>query len=176
MTPEQKKKNTARNKIRRITKELERNPNNTMAKQALEKWRMRQFEQHNNFFNNRTFSNFVQKFSGMNILEFGTFLQKGYRFYDIARVARNIGAIKESNDDQHITHDGKIVKSSELNELVLTKIRNVNFSDYKNRDKLTAQQIKSLLSGENIEEFFDNISLNPLLSPDFSVVMRKGRK
>lgn len=39
MTTEQKKRNTAKNKIRRITKELLINPNNTMAKDALEKWR-----------------------------------------------------------------------------------------------------------------------------------------
>jgi hypothetical protein len=39
MKAELKKKNTAKNKIRRITKELEKNPNNIMAKQSLEKWR-----------------------------------------------------------------------------------------------------------------------------------------
>lgn len=38
MTPEQKKKNTAKNKIRRIKRELEKNPNNTYAKRDLEKW------------------------------------------------------------------------------------------------------------------------------------------
>ena len=39
MTSEQKKRNTAKNKIRKITKELMYNPNNTMAQTALEKWR-----------------------------------------------------------------------------------------------------------------------------------------
>src|SRR3989344_420997 len=140
---------------------------------GLEKWRMRQFEQHNHFFNTGTFSTFAQNLSGVNILEFGTFLQEGYRSYDIERIARNIGVINESNDNQYIAYDGKIVQSSELAESVLAKIKNVNFSEYKNRTKLTAQQIKSLLSGENIEEFFDTAALDPFLSPDFSVVMRK---
>ncbi len=35
-------KNTTRNKIRRIEKELKKNPNNTIAKQSLEKWKTRQ--------------------------------------------------------------------------------------------------------------------------------------
>jgi hypothetical protein len=39
MKPEEKKKHTARNKIRRIEKELKHNPNNTKAKESLEKWR-----------------------------------------------------------------------------------------------------------------------------------------
>lgn len=32
-------KHTAKNKIRRIEKELAKNPNNTKAKESLEKWR-----------------------------------------------------------------------------------------------------------------------------------------
>lgn len=39
LTPEQKKKHTAKNKIRRIEKELSTNPGNTVAKESLEKWK-----------------------------------------------------------------------------------------------------------------------------------------
>ena len=150
-------------------------PNNDSLEAFIgrERWKMRQFIHHYHFFNHSTFSTFVKDFADVSVLEFGTFLQEGYHFYDVARIARNIGVVKESRGDEHTTYDDNVIMTAELTNLVLAKIESVDFEDYKHRDKLPKRQLTLQLSTEDIKNFFNTISLNQFLSPDFSVVMRK---
>lgn len=139
------------------------------------RWRMRQFVHHYHFFNHETFAAFVSNFGDAHILEVGTFLQEGYRFYDIERIARNIGIVKSSKQDEHTTYDGTVVKTADLINLVLAKMMGIDFGSYKHKDRLPKKQLTAHSSRDDVEEFFNKVSLDQFLSPDFSVVIRKIR-
>lgn len=151
-------------------------PNNRSFESFLgqERWKMRTFEKHYSFFNPHTFVHFTKHFPNMEILEFGCFLQEGYSFYDIARIGKDIGIIKGSiGTEQYEMHNGKIMGTDKLIDLILTKIRSKDISDYYYSERLPKQQLASLSDKKDIENFFDKIHLDYLLSPDFSVVTKK---
>jgi 2-polyprenyl-3-methyl-5-hydroxy-6-metoxy-1,4-benzoquinol methylase len=152
-------------------------PNNDSLEAFIgnERWRMRQFIHHYHFFNHETLAAFVGNFGDAQILESDTFLQEGYRFYDIARIARNIGIVKESDVDEHTTYDGTVVETADLTNLVLAKIGCIDFGSYKHKDRLPKKQLNVHSSKEDVEEFFNKVSLDQFLSPDISVVIRKVR-
>lgn len=130
-------------------------------------WKMRTFERHYQFFNPETFSLFAESFPDAEILEFGCFLQEGYRFYDILRIAKDIGVI-----GGHQGH-GRVPQTDELTELVLDKLRSTDFDDYAHRERAPLQKLAAFSTTREVEEFFDGAHLDYLLSPDFSVVLRK---
>jgi hypothetical protein len=112
---------------------------------------------------------FAKSFPNIEVLEFGCFLQEGFRFYNIRRIARNIGVIKELvNKENHTDHN-----SDKLTDLVLEKLANTNFDTYPYKKRISLQQLDRLSSTRDIEQFFDKVYLDCLLSPDFSVIIRK---
>jgi SAM-dependent methyltransferase len=152
-------------------------PNNDSLEAFIgnERWRMRQFIHHYHFFNHETLAAFVGNFGDAQILEFDTFLQERYRFYDIARIARNIGIVKKSDGNEHTTYDGTVVETADLTNLVLAKIGDIDFGSYKHKDRLPKKQLTPHSLREDVEEFFNKASLDQFLSPDISVVIRKVR-
>jgi len=152
-------------------------PNNNSLESYIgkERWKMRQFIHHYHFFNHDTFALYIKKFAGARILEFDTFLQEGYQFYDIVRIARNIGIINESRENEHVTYEGTKINTDELSNIVLDKILSIDYKDYRHRDRLPNNRLSSQSSIEDLEDFFNTISLEQYLSPDISVVIRKVR-
>ncbi len=149
-------------------------PNNRSLEAFIgqDKWKMRNFEDHYQFFNPETFSLFVESFKGLEILEFGCFLQEGYHFYNIPRIAKDIGVIGLFNYQNH----GGFVEIEKLTELVLSKLRNTEFNDYPYGERIELQRLARLSSMEEIEKFFDSAHLDYSLSPDFSAVVRKFKE
>ena len=138
-----------------------------------DKWRMRLFEQHHHFFNPDTFSIFVKEFPSIQILEFGCFLQEGFHFYNIQRIARNIGIVKDPISNDRYKNQDDVVPNSELTDLVLNKLKGINFDSYPYKERIPISQLYRLSSTKEVEAFFDKIHLDYRLSPDFSVVIRK---
>ncbi len=152
-------------------------PNNESLEAFIgqDRWRMRQFIHHFQFFNHSTFSRLINQFKDANIVDLDVFLQEKSDFYNISRIARNIGIVKETNGDEHSTYDFGIVKTEDLTNLVLQKIRSTNFENYKHKDKYNLKKLYEISSTKDIEEFYEEMQLNKLVSADFSVVIRKER-
>ncbi len=153
-------------------------PNNKSLESFIgkDRWKMRLFECHYHFFNPDTFLVFAKNFPNIQVLEFGCFLQKGFHFYNIQRLAKNIGIIKESiNKEQPKSHDGQVIDDSKLTDLVLKKLSSTDFDTYSHKNRIPRQQLDHLSSTREVEEFFDKVHLDYLLSPDFSVIIRKVR-
>ncbi len=137
-------------------------------------WKMRRYEEHYHFFNLKTFSALVESLENMEILEVGTFLQEGFRFYHSVRIAKNLGIISRVlNDNSCLSCTGQIIQKSVLGDLILEKLRSINSNTYPHIHKLSLNQLYSLSTSTDIEEFFDTIHLDCNLAPDFSLVMRK---
>ena len=103
-------------------------PNNKSLESFIggSQWKMRLFEQHYHFFNPEIFSRLVESFPDTQILEFGCFLQEGYHFYNIQRIAKNIGIMNHSIEDKPQSLAG-MTHVNQLTDLVLRKLRNTNF-------------------------------------------------
>lgn len=151
-------------------------PNNRSFESFIagESWKMRRSVTHYSFFNLDTFGMLAKQYSSMKILEFGTFLQEGYCFYNLARIAKDIGIITSSKGNgKHETYEGEISCTDDLTGLVLAKLKSLNIDDYWYRDRLPLRQFADLANVVDLESFFDKIHLDYYLSPDFSVVARK---
>jgi SAM-dependent methyltransferase len=141
---------------------------------AREDWKMRLSEKHYCFFNPHTFRNFSNHFPKLEILEFGAFLQPGYRFYHLHRIARDIGLIKRNQGNMtNNTHNHDTSDNSELTSLIVKRMETIDIDNYWYPEKITRQQLSALSTRDHIESFFNTIHLDYLLSPDFSVIARK---
>ncbi|HUW30538.1 MAG TPA: class I SAM-dependent methyltransferase [Planctomycetota bacterium] len=141
------------------------------------RWKMRQYDVHYHFFNAATFSRFVARFNGIEVLEYGTFLQPGYRFYHACRIARNIGVIRNSvRDGKYQTYNDENVDHALAAKLVLERLAFVDFGSYIHRERLPLEVLTTAPSVRNLEDFFNIVGLIPRVSPDFSAVIRKTGK
>jgi 2-polyprenyl-3-methyl-5-hydroxy-6-metoxy-1,4-benzoquinol methylase len=173
-------------------------PNNDSVEAFIgrDKWGMRAMDHHYYFFNPRTFSRFLDTFPRAQLLEFGCFLQAGYRFYHVPRIARDIGLVERSGQDVRLeTADagpstlatfpcaacptqsrgdhwaGHLV--DELTWRLLDKLKQVDFETYPHRARLPQAQLLALSTAQEVEAFFDKIHLDYVLAPDFSAVVKK---
>jgi 2-polyprenyl-3-methyl-5-hydroxy-6-metoxy-1,4-benzoquinol methylase len=138
------------------------------------KWKMRVVNHHYSFFNPRTFLRFLENFPQAQLLEFGCFLQKGYRFYDVVRIAKDLGLVKDNAHQVGSTATGEDMLSKwEITQRVLSKLKRVDFEMYPNWERLPKEEIRTLSTTQEIETFFDRIHLDYLLAPDFSAVIKK---
>jgi SAM-dependent methyltransferase len=151
-------------------------PNNKSLESFIagENWKMRVFEKHYSFYNPDTFGIFSNHFPNMEILEFGTFLQRGNRFFNLSRIGKNIGLIKRIiRYDQYEKNNGEIIDTKELTRSILEKLKSANINDYCYCQRLPVQQLANLSNAEDIESFFDEMNLDYLLATDFSVIARR---
>jgi len=137
-----------------------------------EKWKMRVVDHHYNFFNPRTFSHFLENFPDAQLLEFGCFLQEGYRFYNVVRIAKDIGLLKGNAYGDGPMATGALPRD-EIAQRLLNKLKCADFDTYPNRESLPVEEIANLSTLVEIEAFFDRIHLDYRLAPDFSAVIRK---
>lgn len=137
---------------------------------GLDKWRMRQFVDHYQFFNPETFSQFAGQFPHVSLMEFGTFLQEGYQYYDLARFARDVGIIEHS---LRITTSA-YPSDRELFEQVVQLFEGSRLAQYPHLDRLLTHGSPYGSSITDLELFLNRVSLDYLLAPDFSAVIRKG--
>lgn len=138
-------------------------PNNESVEAFLGagRWRMRGFDTHYNFFNPRTFKMFLEQFPGLQILEWNCFLQPGYRFFNLRRLARNLGL------------GGADASGEDDASRLLACIATADFSEYLHRDDHLVAAVMRARTGSDLEAAFDALSLDYRLSPDFGVVLRK---
>jgi SAM-dependent methyltransferase len=131
-----------------------------------EQWKMRAMDHHYQFLNPRTFARLVDSLPGGEILSFGCFLQPGYRFYHVARIARDLGLVGR--------HAGPETPTAQaLADRVLRRIRAVNLDRYPHRERLPVDELAALSTPPQIQAFFDHIHLDYLLAPDFSAVVQR---
>jgi len=128
-----------------------------------EKWKMRQVNSHVHFFCPDSMRSFLSRCAGIELLEWGCFLQPGYRFFDIRRVARNIG----------ISTDVLCKRDAEVQEALLRHIRNAPLQSYKYWSQAGVSRVKDIHSAGDLEEYFDAVNLDYQISPDLGVVLRK---
>lgn len=151
-------------------------PNNKSFESFLgeEKWKMRLFQHHHHFFNPEIFSRFVSEFTNIKILEFGCFLQKGFHFYNIERIAKNIGITKGIKNKNK--NDNSSTQNDNLTALIIEKMNRTNIDEYPYKKQILKSHFAQLSSTKEVENFFNLIHLDFRLSPDFSVVIRKNSR
>lgn len=151
-------------------------PNNESVEAFVgrDKWKMRVVDHHYNFFNPRTFSRFLENFPQAQLLEFGCFLQEGYRFYNVVRIAKDIGLLNGNayGDGPRATGEGALPRG-EIAQRLLNKLKRVDFDTYPHRERFPIDEIGDLSTASEIEAFFDRIHLDYRLAPDFSAVIKK---
>lgn len=137
-------------------------------------WKMRVMDCHYNFFNPGTFSRFVQNFESVVVLEFGCFLQPGFRFYHPVRVARDLGLLRRAAPVENAA-DGSD-QTERAVALLRDRLTDGSVETYPDAGILPPRQASQLASAAGIQEFFDTAHLDYRLSPDFTAVLRKGRE
>jgi 2-polyprenyl-3-methyl-5-hydroxy-6-metoxy-1,4-benzoquinol methylase len=130
---------------------------------ASDRWKLRSIESHLGFFSRTSMQRLIARVPGLEIIEWGCFLQPGFRFFDWRRVARNIGILPNATAGTE----------QDLQRTLLKRLAEAPLHQYPNFRALGPEPIEELRTVEDVGVFFDRINLNFQVSPDLGAVIRK---
>jgi SAM-dependent methyltransferase len=138
---------------------------------AGERWRMRRFDQHLQFFNPETLARLVGSLPGITLAEYGTFLQPGFSFYHPIRVARDLGLAfcDASNRALGNSTDPEVLDAA--THAIIEAIATADMSRYPLRRLIPVDQLLACGSPNELGRLFDEMYLDYRIAPDFSAVL-----